>query len=203
MTSWLAVTSQVNWVDLIHYPHFGGPSSGPYVGPPVVFVLLDFALFLWLCRRFLWPVLLRMAQEERRKFQEEEAEALNREAEAARIAANVRELEETWDQRRQAIADQTRQEMTIEREGILGKALAYQTMRRNETLKQVLIKRDLMVRQIRDELLVESLQRVRALLPRTSTRPRAASVPAGATPTFERRSAVNAELISSLLRPAP
>lgn len=165
MTSWLAVTSNVNWVDLINYPHFGGPSSGPYNGPPVVFVLLDFALFLWLCRRFVWPVLLRMAQEERRKFQEEVAEAVDREAEAGRVAANVRELELTRDQRRQAVADQVNQEMGIEREVILGKARAYQTMRRNETLKQVLIKRDLMVRQIRDELLVESLLRVRAQLP--------------------------------------
>lgn len=161
----LAVTSHVNWVDLINYPHFGGPSSGPYVGPPVLFVLLDFALFLWLCRRFLWPVLLRMAQEERRRFQDEVAEAVSKETEAERVAANVRELEESRERRRREIAEQTRQEMGIEREGILDKARAYQDMRRNETLKQVLIKRDLMVRQIRDELLVESLQRLRARLP--------------------------------------
>lgn len=165
MNLWLAITSSVNWVDLIHYPHFGGPSSGPYNGPPVLFVLLDFALFLWLCHRFLWPVLLRMAQEERRKFQEEVTEAVNRETEAERVAANVREFERTREDRRRAIADQVRQEMGIEREAIMDKARAYQAMRRNETLKQVLIKRDLMVRQIRDELLVESLQRVRAELP--------------------------------------
>ncbi len=155
----------INWFDLFNYPHVGKPGPGQFDGPPVVFVLLDFILFLWLCHRFLGRALVRMGQEERRKFQEEVAEAVAREAEADRVCAHVRELQETSAEREQEITDRVSQEMGIEREVILDKARAYQAMRRNETLKQILIKQDLTVRQIRDELLVESLQRVREALP--------------------------------------
>ncbi|PKN46949.1 MAG: hypothetical protein CVU59_04520 [Deltaproteobacteria bacterium HGW-Deltaproteobacteria-17] len=157
MTWILAVTTPINWLDLFNYPHFGKPLPGQFAGPPVVFVLLDFALFLYLCHRFIGRALVKMAREENRRFQEEVAEAVAKETEADRLEASARELETTMEQRRQEIADQIRQEIGIERDQILGKARTYQGMRQNETLKQVLIKRDMMIRQIRDELLVESL----------------------------------------------
>ncbi|PKN25119.1 MAG: hypothetical protein CVU65_09765 [Deltaproteobacteria bacterium HGW-Deltaproteobacteria-22] len=162
MTWMLALASNINWLDLFNYPHFGKPAPGQFAGPPLVFVLLDFALFLYLCHRFIGRALVKMAREENRRFQEEVAEAIAKETEADRIETAAHELETTMDQRRQAIADQIRHESGIEREQILGKARTYQGMRKNETLKQVLIKRDMMIRQIRDELLVESLTYLKA-----------------------------------------
>jgi len=162
--TWLHL-AVINWFDLFNYPHVGKPGPGQFDGPPVVFVLLDFALFLWLCHRFLGRALVRMGQEERRRFQDEVAEAVAREAEADRVSAHVCELRETRAERELEITEKVSQEMGIEREIILDKARAYEAMRRNETLKQVMIKQDMTIRQIRDELLVESLQRVRAALP--------------------------------------
>jgi F0F1-type ATP synthase membrane subunit b/b' len=153
----LALSSSVNWVDLVNYPHFGKPLPGQFSGPPVVFVLLDFALFLYLCHRFIGRALVDLAKEENRRFQDEVSEASAKEAEADRLEASVGEFEVTMEAQQQAIAAQIRQESQIEREQILEKARTYQDMRRNETLKQILIKKDLMIRQIRDELLIESL----------------------------------------------
>jgi len=157
----ILASSAINWVDLLNYPHFGSPRPGQFSGPPVVFVLLDFALFLYLCHRFIWKALVRLAQEENRKYQEEISEALSKEAEADRIEKSVRELEATLETRKLAIGEQIRQEIGIERELILEKARNYLSIRRNETLKQIVIKQDLIVRQIRDEILTESLLRLK------------------------------------------
>ncbi len=155
--NWLLSSATINWLDLFNYPHFGGPKPGQFSGPPILFVMMDFALFLYLCRRFIWAALVRMAQEENRRFQSEVAEAISKETEADRIEAGVRELAATLEPRKQEIVEQMRQEIGIERELILEKARSYQAMRRNETLKQIVIKQDMMVRQIRDEILIESL----------------------------------------------
>jgi F-type H+-transporting ATPase subunit b len=163
--SWILSASAINWVDLLNYPHFGSPQPGQFAGPPLVFVLLDFAVFLYLCRRFIWKALVGMAQEENRKFQDEVAEAVAKETEADRIEANVQELEATFEARKQEIIAQMQQEIGIEREAILEKAQGYLAMRRNETLKQIVIKQDMMVRQIRDEVLIESLLHLKQEIP--------------------------------------
>ena len=155
--NWILAVSNINWVDLFHYPHFGKPAPGQYMGPPVVFVVLDFALFLFLCYLFIWKELVRMAHEKNRTFHEEVNEAEALELEATRMHELVNTLEQTLEQQKQDIAEQVRQESEIEKEQILNKSRHYRDMRKNETFKQILIKKDLITRQIRDEILSESL----------------------------------------------
>lgn len=153
----IPAVSSVNWVDLLHYPHVGNPLPGQYEGPPIVFVLINFAIFLYLAHRFILKPLARMAREENDRFRQSIEEALRHEEESSRIREKARQLESSMEERKSEIEERIRQEIEIEREQIFRKAADYQAMRKNETLKQILIKRDLMVRQIRNEILADAV----------------------------------------------
>jgi len=163
------LASSINWVDFLNYPHVGNPLPGQYDGPPVVFVLLDFAFFLYLANRFIFRPLVRMAREENDRFRQSVEEALRQEKQAEQIDAECRILESTMDAKKNEIDERIRQKIEIEREQIFRKAAEYQAMRKNETLKQILVKREIMIRQIRDEILVEAVTAFRREMHETVT----------------------------------
>lgn len=155
--TFLTVVAVINWVDILHYPHIGNPLHGQYEGPPVVFVLLDFVIFLYLANRFVMKPLTRMAREENERFRQSIAEALRYEEQIANIEKSVQQLASTLEAQKTEIDNRIQNEIEIERQQIFQKTAEYEAMRKQETLKQIRIKRDLIIGQIRDELLTDAL----------------------------------------------
>ncbi len=157
--------SGVNWVDLIHYPHFGKPAPGDYLGPPILFVLLDFALFLFLCKWLFWKGLLGRARSENQGFIDEVAQAEALEAEAARLQEQVELLSRDLEPSKSLVREQILREAEVEKELILNRARNYMDLRHRETVRQMAAKRDLVIRRIRDDLLARTLFHLKAELP--------------------------------------
>lgn len=159
--TFLTVVAVINWVDVLHYPHIGNPLPGQYEGPPVVFVLLDFVMFLYLANRFVIKPLTRMAREENERFRQSIAEALRYEEQIANMETSVQHMASTLEAQKKEIDERIQIEIEIERQQIFQKTAEYEVMRKQETLKQIRIKRDLIMGQIRDEILTDALSAFR------------------------------------------
>ncbi|MBN2723950.1 MAG: ATP synthase F0 subunit B [Deltaproteobacteria bacterium] len=154
----------VNFWDIIHYPHIGS-GNYKYSGPPLLFVLLNFAVFLWLVKKFIFPLL-------RSNLQTRKTDYLELKAASSRMLKTALERYHKQAKRKESIKGEMRrvlktlkEESAVEVRDILHKAGEYESQRMKETNDQIKMKFSRMKKQLTNEVIEKIIFRTGELIP--------------------------------------
>ncbi len=151
------ILADLNWISL-NYPHFGGPTTGPYHGPPLLLVLLNFSIFLYLVWRFVWPMVERYASTRRERFLREYEHAQSTYSDALIKFREVSERRHNIFTESQKIHDAIIVQGEKEAVQLLRNAEEYVRMRMQETERQIQVKRARRMKELHDEIMKQVIE---------------------------------------------
>ncbi|MBU1221080.1 ATP synthase F0 subunit B [Myxococcota bacterium] len=156
--------SLINLYDLFHYSHLGN-GKYDYEGPPLIFVLINFALFLFLANRYLFPILRSYLEERQKEFVDLKSASM-------RMLKSALEKNHRHKRRHESIAAEMRRvskmikdETRNEVESILEKARLYAENREKETAQQIRANGERAAKKLKNDVIEAILQKTRENIP--------------------------------------